>query len=197
MGRPIKKNTFLGNANLKIQATSYRFTGQSEAASPAGQVLRQKGTYKFIIGNGTANATMKLSTAGGGNLANATFRIEGLLANGAVAQIQKLKNRTATIAGGGQFKLSKVAETAITGITQAANAIVTANGHGIANGSVVSFKLVGGMTQINNTAALILSVQNANAFTVNTNSSAFSAYTSGGRVSVAPATGGIAVDVLP
>jgi uncharacterized phage protein (TIGR02218 family) len=67
----------------------------------------------------------------------------------------------------------------ITGITQAASAVVTVGAHTFAVGDVVEFSGVGGMTQINGLTGSITAIGDTT-ITVNINSTAFSAYTSGG-----------------
>ena len=66
----------------------------------------------------------------------------------------------------------------ITAITQAAQAVVTAN-NSFLRGNSVQITGVSGMTQINGLVGII-QVSGATSFTLNINSSAFSAYTSGG-----------------
>jgi hypothetical protein len=75
----------------------------------------------------------------------------------------------------------------ITGITQAANAVVTLSTGGAANpfavGNSIAFASVGGMTQINGVAGLVTAIGGVTtAWTVTTtiNSSAFTAWSSGG-----------------
>lgn len=78
---------------------------------------------------------------------------------------------------------------AITGIGQAAQAqIVVGAAHGLVAGQSVHISGVGGMVQINNQRALIVSTD-ATSITVAINSSAYSVYTSGGVVHTAPQTG--------
>jgi Ubiquitin-activating enzyme E1 FCCH domain len=67
----------------------------------------------------------------------------------------------------------------ITGITAAASAVVTSAAHGLTVGQVVVFASVSGMTEINGVAGLITAA-NTGTFTVNINSTGFTAYTSGG-----------------
>lgn len=80
-----------------------------------------------------------------------------------------------------RFPASTVGVTgAITGITQAAPAVVTVVGHGYVVGDPVYLTLVGGMTQISEQLYVITAVT-ANTFTLaGTDSTAYSAYTSGG-----------------
>lgn len=77
---------------------------------------------------------------------------------------------------------------AITGITQASQAVATVGSHTFVVGESVAFSGVSGMTQINGLRALITAVSGST-ITVAINSSAFSAYTSGGAVQTWPITG--------
>lgn len=77
---------------------------------------------------------------------------------------------------------------AITGITQAANAVVTAAGHGLVTGDEVLISGVSGMTEINKRTSKV-TVLTADTFSLDTvNSSAFSGYGSGGYVHLPFAT---------
>lgn len=76
----------------------------------------------------------------------------------------------------------------ITGITQAATAVVTVGAHTFVTGESVHFSGVAGMTQINGLRGTITAT-GATDITVNINSSAFSAYASGGTVNTNPQTG--------
>ena len=67
----------------------------------------------------------------------------------------------------------------ITGITQANPAVVTANAHGFSNGDEIYIDNVVGMTQVNDKAFVISGVT-ANTFALNVDSTAYTAYTSGG-----------------
>lgn len=67
----------------------------------------------------------------------------------------------------------------ITAITKAASAVVTSSAHGLTVGTVVVFAAVGGMIELNDLVGVI-TAQDANTFTLNIDSSAFTAYTSGG-----------------
>ena len=67
----------------------------------------------------------------------------------------------------------------ITGITQATSAVVTVGTHTYVVGDVLAFSGVEGMTQINGLTGTVTAIA-ATTVTVNINSSAFSAYTSGG-----------------
>lgn len=67
----------------------------------------------------------------------------------------------------------------ITGVTQAAQAVVTSNGHLLEAGSYVTISGVVGMTELNGNTYQIVSTT-LNTFTLNVNSTAFTAYSSGG-----------------
>jgi hypothetical protein len=93
--------------------------------------------------------------------------------------------------GGIQIPIRAVYDTdfAITGITQAASAVVTINSPAPTNpfsvGEVATIYGVNGMTQINGTSATVSAIGGAAGawtITVSINSSAFSAYTSGGGI---------------
>lgn len=68
---------------------------------------------------------------------------------------------------------------AITGITQAASAVVTVGTHTYVVGDVLAFSGVVGMTEINGLTGTVTAI-GATDFTVNINSTAFTAYSSGG-----------------
>lgn len=76
----------------------------------------------------------------------------------------------------------------VTGITQAASAVVTVGSHTFVVGESVHFSGVAGMTQINGLRGTITGTSGTTV-TVAINSTAFSAYTSGGTVNSNPQTG--------
>jgi len=75
----------------------------------------------------------------------------------------------------------------ITGISQAANASITAT-HAFTSADIgvttVTFHSIKGMTQMNTLSGVIQSVTSTTSFTVNINSTAFSTYTSGGVANI-------------
>lgn len=75
---------------------------------------------------------------------------------------------------------AKQASTAISAISQATAAQVTSNAHGLAVGDTVVFEGITGMTQMNGRIGVVLNVPSVNAFTVNIDSTSFTAYSSGG-----------------
>ncbi len=88
----------------------------------------------------------------------------------------------------GQVTLSPERSRTITGITQAASAVVTAAGSGIVVGESVYFSGVGGMVQINGLRGVVTAT-GAGVLTVAIDSSAFGAYTSGGTLYTRPQAG--------
>jgi uncharacterized protein (TIGR02217 family) len=84
------------------------------------------------------------------------------------------------------FAANKTAS--ITSITQAASAVLTVGAHSFAVGESVHISGVSGMTQINSQRGQITSI-GATTITVAINSSAFSAYASGGTVNTRPQAG--------
>jgi uncharacterized protein (TIGR02217 family) len=91
-----------------------------------------------------------------------------------------------TTTGKVTFNANKTAS--VTGITQAASAVLTVGAHSFAVGESVHIAGVVGMTQINNQRGQITAV-GATTITVNINSSAYTAYASGGTVNTRPQAG--------
>lgn len=82
------------------------------------------------------------------------------------------------------FGVLVVARTAtatnITAITKASQAQVTSASHGLVVGDKVYFASISGMTQLNGVTATVTSVVDANNFTINIDTTAYTAYSSGG-----------------
>ena len=76
----------------------------------------------------------------------------------------------------------------ITNITQASQAVVTSTAHGLVVDDTVHIKNVSGMSEINTLRGTVVS-KTANTFTLDINSSGFSAYTSGGTFHTLPQSG--------
>lgn len=72
----------------------------------------------------------------------------------------------------------------ITGITQADPAVVTATAHGLSNGDLVAIRSPGGMTELNGQTSTIANVAANTLELEQIDSSAYTAYTSGGTVAV-------------
>jgi hypothetical protein len=67
----------------------------------------------------------------------------------------------------------------ITNATQASSCVITSVGHGLVSGTVVLINNVSGMTELNGNSYTI-TVIDANSFSLNVDSTSFTAYTSGG-----------------
>ena len=80
---------------------------------------------------------------------------------------------------------AKSVATSITAITQASSASISSTSHGLSVGDTVVLYGVVGMTQINGLIGVVLTVPDANTFTVNIDSTAYTAYSSGGSVAKA------------
>lgn len=94
--------------------------------------------------------------------------------------------------GGGVLKAREVLDTGlpvtitITGISQAANAVVsTSDTTGLVNGDVVIIEGVSGMTQVNDTLFTIANLIANTSFTIGVDSQGYTAYSSGGTAKVA------------
>jgi hypothetical protein len=72
----------------------------------------------------------------------------------------------------------------ITGVSQATQAVVTATGHNLEAGNYITISGVVGMTQLNGNTYQIVSVLTDNTFSINVNSTGFTAYGSAGTVDV-------------
>jgi len=88
----------------------------------------------------------------------------------------------------GSVVFSADLSTNVSGITQAAQARVSATGHALSSGDSAFVSGVFGMVEINSARYAVTSTS-ANHFKLNVNSSAFSAYTSGGVVHTIPQSG--------
>lgn len=126
--------------------------------------------YVLIIGQGTGEGISGTIDA----IANSTGNTQITSINHCVAEGDYLFF---------QGSLGTVNAT-ITNITQATQAVVTATNTFIV-GEYVQFSLVGGMTQINGRIAQVVAATGSS-FTVNIDTTTFSAYTSGGTATVMP-----------
>ena len=202
MGRPINKK-HIGDGAGKIQVTAVRFASGAEVASTVEAfIVSQRSTNKFRVTAGGTTEVVTLVNKNPGSLAASEMCINVVDSDGVSKQITKLRNRTFQVEGTSNAKWSRsstgtseAVEKAISGISKAANGVVTCTGHGFSNGDKISIDGVIGMTQINNLGALTVTVVNANSFTVATNTSSFTAYGSGGTATkAASVAGSIVVD---
>lgn len=88
----------------------------------------------------------------------------------------------------GQITFAANKNYAITGITQASQAVLTIGAHTLVVADTVHIGSVSGMTQINDMRGTVVAI-GATTITVNIDSTLFSAYTSGGKVNTRPQTG--------
>lgn len=77
------------------------------------------------------------------------------------------------------FGLTYGTPVSITAITQATNAVITSTAHGLATGDMVKLATIGGMTQLNNYTARA-TVIDANTYSIDVDTTTFTAYSSGG-----------------
>lgn len=81
----------------------------------------------------------------------------------------------------------------VTGISKATNAVITSTAHSLTSADVgvtwVTFHYVTGMTQINTLSAVVMSIVDANNFSVNINSTNFSTFTNDGKAQANVITG--------
>jgi hypothetical protein len=71
----------------------------------------------------------------------------------------------------------------ISNVTQATQAVVTASNHQLEIGNFVSFSGVGGMTELNGNIYQVTAVADGSTFTIDVNSTGFTAYSSSGTAS--------------
>ena len=90
--------------------------------------------------------------------------------------------------------LSTAVEKVITGISQADPAVVTSNGHALPNGTKVSITKVVGMVEVNNGTFTVAGTATNTFQLTGIDSSGFTAYTSGGVVTVASTTSDFVID---
>ena len=203
MGRPINKK-HIGDGAGKIEVTAVRFAAGAEVASTVEAfIVSQRSTNKFKVTAGGTTEVVTLVNKNPGSLAASECCINVVDSDGVTAQVTKLRNRTFQIGGASNAKwtrsgtgTSEAVEKAITGITRANPAVVTSAGHGLANGTKISIAGVIGMTQVNVETAFTVAGTATNTFQLQgINSSAYTAYGSGGTATVAAATtGSIVID---
>lgn len=83
---------------------------------------------------------------------------------------------------GDPFLASFGSAQAITGVTQAANALITVTSHGLVVGDRVYIRTGVGMAQLDTWSAQVLTTPTANTFTIDVNTTDYTAYTSGGNI---------------
>lgn len=199
MGRPINKK-HIGDGAGKIQVTAMRFASGSEVITE-GHIVNQRSKNKFTVSGGGKEEVLTLVNKDIGSLGASEMIINAVGTDGVEKQITKLMNRTIQVEGNavGTWQrdasgLSTAVEKVITGITRANPAVVTSAGHGLANGTLVSITKVVGMTQVNNETFTVAGTA-TNTFQLSgINSSAYTAYTSGGVATANATTSDFVID---
>ena len=201
MGRPINKK-HIGDGAGKIQVTAVKFAAGAEILTEA-HIISQRSTNKFKVTDGSKTEVVTLVNKSIGALGAGEFCINVADSDGVTKQVTKLMNRKMQLEGASNHKwarsstgTSTAVEKVITGATAANPCVITSNGHGLANGTKVSISKVVGMVELNIETAYTVASTATNTFALTgINSSGFTAYTSGGVVTVAATeSGGIVVD---
>lgn len=158
-------------------------TGTPGAADQTLQVITAGSVYQLQVAYGSGGTPLGI-----GEPVRTLFKPVDGSTRVAIGSLEQgaLMWSVSTVTGRVTFAANKTR--AITAITQAASAVVTVGAHTFANGESVHFTGVAGMTQINGLRGTITSF-GATTITVSIDSSAFSAYTSGGTVNTSPQAG--------
>jgi len=199
MGRPINKK-HIGDGAGKIQVSAMKFAAGGEIITE-GHIISQRSSTKFNVTDGSKTEILTLVNKDIGSLGAGEMVINAVDSDGVEKQITKLMNRTIQVEGDavGTWQrdsdgLSTAVEKVITGISSANPAVVTSNGHTLANGTKVSITKVVGMVEVNNGTFTVAGTA-TNTFQLDgINSSGFTSYTSGGVVTVASTTSDFVID---
>ncbi len=175
-------------AGFRVKAlddyTTNARTGAPTATDQELQVITAGTIYQLQVAYGTGGTPLAI-----GEPVRTIFKpVAGTVkvAIGALEQAITTMWTVSTTTGRVTFAANKTR--AVTAITQAASAVVTVGAHTFAIGESVHFTGVAGMTQINGLRGTITAT-GATTITVAINSSAFSAYSSGGTVNTNPQSG--------
>ena len=204
MGRPINRK-HIGDGAGKIQATAVRFaSGDELASSVEAHILRQKGTKRFVVATAAVpdGQVCTLVNKFPGDLGVSEFCIITTDDGGSQSKITKLRNRTIQLANVYNTKWVRTAtgllptvEHAITAIALTYPVRVTIGaGHGIVNDTKVSIRGIVGTTELNAEGPPAYAGRYTVTGTASTTidlagidgTSGYTAYTSGGVVTVSP-----------
>lgn len=197
MGRPINKR-FLGDAENSIQVTSYFRVGGTEiAGGDDTYIVKQRSGNKFVVADtsGGWEESLVLVDKAEGTLVAGEFIIEASDNDGSAHRVSRLYNRTMRLGDNLKAAWSVVSSTeiAVTAATLANPVSITATAHGLTTGDSVVIRDVAGMVEIND-AAFVVTVVDANTFTLDAeDGTGYTTYTSGGVFTV-PGSG-ISIDL--
>lgn len=201
MGRPINKR-YLGDAANSIKVSHYRrATGAEVTGDDTTHIVSQRSSNKFVVAGtigGAWSESLTLVDKDAGTLLNGEFRISAQNADGDLLNTIRLYNRTIRVTGPDKVKwsINAPADLVITGISQAAAAVVTvASTATLTDGDVVTISGVVGMVEINGFSGPV-TVLNGTTFSLPVASTGFTPYASGGVVSGVGETGSIDVQAV-
>jgi len=160
------------NLNLGFIPSSFRMVNKTKITATTNGVVIAEWF------NDMPNATANIWTTSGGD---GTIKLTYTATNGVTPYLPTVGLEYVPLTG--LPPSAKTTNLTITGISAAANASITAT-HAFTSADVgvttVAFHGVVGMTQINGLTGVIQSVTSTTSFTVNINTTAFTAYSSGG-----------------
>ncbi|MDP1925774.1 MAG: DUF2460 domain-containing protein [Thiobacillus sp.] len=174
-------------AGFRVKAlddyTTNALTAAPTATDQALEVITAGTVYRLQVAYGTGGTPLSI-----GEPVRTIFKPVAGTTRVAIGSLEQgaLMWSVSTTTGRVTFAANKARS--ITGITQAASAVVTVGAHTFAIGESVHFTGVAGMTQINGLRGTITAT-GATDITVGINSSAFTAYSSAGSVNTNPQTG--------
>jgi len=197
IGRPLNKR-YIGDATDKIKISHYFRVGGSETAGDEDTyIVRQRSGNKFLIADtsGGWSEVLTLVDKDAGALAEGEFRIDANTAEGDLANVVRLYNRTVRVSGPEKMIWTvgaPAADLTITGITQADPAVVTvADTSTLAEMDVITISGVVGMTEINDRQFTVNVLDGTTFELVGEDSTGHTAYVSGGTISGVGNDGGI------
>ena len=207
MGRPINKK-HIGDGAGKIQVTAVKFAAGGEVTTES-HIVKQRSTNKFVVTGGGKTETCTLVNKSIGALGAGEFCINVTDSDGVTKQITKMYNRKMQLEGNAVLNTgtrhvwlrdtagaSGTVEKVITGATAANPVVITSADHGLSNGMKISIRNVVGMVELNVETGYTVANTATNTFELaGVDGGAFTGYTSGGVVTVAPgAAGNFSID---
>lgn len=174
-------------AGFRVKAMD-DYTTNARTAAPTAtdqllQVITANSVYQLQVAYGTGGTPLAI-----GRPVRTIFKPVAGTTKIAIGSIEQPATAWSVVTTTGRVTFAANKTRAITGITQAASAVVTVGAHTFIVGESVHFTGVVGMTQINGLRGLITAI-GATTITVAINSTGFTAYSSGGTVNTNPQTG--------